>query len=473
MPRTLPFWLTATLLIGLAAVMTTAILGADRAFWYDEVYTLGLAAIGQAPDWPVILRDVHPPTYAMAVRALGEALGLDPAAHALRLLNLIALIGFGLGFWILRDVVEGRRLALLAAMLACNFYILVLLTDLRAYIIVIGFAFLGHAALLRELSGAAARPGLMLAAVVVTWSLHFFGAAIGLATLAVSALCGWRSGRMGAGGLALRLGAGAVLFAGFCAYAFGISDALRMAGGNLWIRNEIDPALNFIGWQGAAGLVLLAALVLRRRGATDPVPAAARWILAPGAMVLLAGAAVSVHTPVLSSRNLSVLVPGVLMAITLYAPAALFAPPARTGRGAQAVAVLAVAAVALTTARFVDSAARDAQPIRWVVTHSVPPGCDGAPVFIKRPDTLDLLAQRVFLGSVRRPPRDYPEYTPGAVSADCPVIGIGWHEVGTVDQVEDFVTERGTPVRAILPPDPRLSKGRKQIQGYLLVRDGG
>ncbi|MHA3977976.1 hypothetical protein ACW9UR_09860 [Halovulum sp. GXIMD14794] len=466
----IPPWLAGCLFVGIAALLYVVIFGSTRTFWWDEVYTLAAAAVGRPVEWDFVLRDVHPPTYYMLVRGLGLATGMDD--FGLRAINLLALPPALGAFWILREVFDPRKLALLAVLFLCNYFVLFLSVDLRSYAITMCLGLLAHSALLLELMGKRPRAAILIGACTGLWALHFFGAGIGLAVLAVSVLHGWRTG-MSRGQIATRIAAILILGVLFVVWVVGVSNALDMTGGNLWIRNTPKPLIDFIGWQSIAFATLIAALVVRRRSPAEPVPNAALWILLPSAMLLTVAILVSFHTPVISSRNTSYFVAGTLLAITLYVPDQLLRPNLGLPKEglARFAGLIAIVIVAIPTIRTADSATRNGELIRWTVQQATPPECEGQPVFVKRPDELDTRAQIVFTGRMQREPLDYPLYEKGLIPEECRVIGMGWHEVGDVKIVVDFFKERGVDVSIVRPPEERLVPHLSMLQGYIVIRE--
>ncbi|MEM8657981.1 MAG: hypothetical protein AAGF22_07780 [Pseudomonadota bacterium] len=470
---TIPLWLLLSLALALVVFIATLGLGWDRSYWYDEVFTLGYAGVGRPIDWPLLKSDVHPPTYALMVRVMAQTLGLDPTGFALRLANLPALFAVAWAFWLLREVMDLRRRMLLACLLLVNFYTLMLGLDLRSYALMLGFGLLAHVLFLREVSGLPPRHIPLMLTCALLSSLHFFGAAIGLSILAFSAYLGWHRG-MSLGVVLARVILAGLLTSGVLAWVLVYSETLAATGGNNWIRFGPDPWLDFIGWQGLAMLVALLSLVLRRSGHGRPIPRPAKQMLLPAALVLAVTLAISLHSPVISGRNLTVLVPPVLLFIVMAVPGSLFTENLGLGKaGARGLGIaggVAVLLVALIGARLLDSTTRNGQMIRWVLAEALLPACEGAPIFVKRPDQLDEVAQTALTGRVQRPPLNYPLYDPALIPADCPVLGMGWHELGPVSDVVDFMTERGEAVEAVLPPDPRLAAQGLQTSGYVIIR---
>ncbi len=468
-----PRWLILTFAISTVIFVGTLILGFDRTYWYDEVYTLGYANIGRPIDWPLLQRDVHPPTYALMVRGMAQLFGLGPHGFDLRLINLSALAAAIYAFWLLRDVLDRNRLMLLACLLMVNYFTLMLGLDLRSYAMLLGFGLLAHVLLLRELSGLSPRHLTLLVVCTFLWSLHFFGAAIGLSILAVSAFFGWRSG-MHLGWVAARLVLSVLLFGLFIYWVVALSDTLSVQKGNGWIKNEIKPLLNFVGWQGLAMLVALITFLIRRASGGPPISPAARYLLIPSAMVLGAAVLISIFSPVISSRNTSVMVAPLLLFIVMATPPKFFTPTLglrpTLSKGLGVAGGVAVILTLVLGLRIADSSTRNGQLVQWTVETALTPECDGAPIFVKRPDELDSVAQVVFRGRVMRPPINYPKFDDSLIPPDCKVVGMGWHELGSADFVADFLNERGANVEAIIAPEPRLAAAREMYQGYVIIR---
>ncbi|MSU88519.1 hypothetical protein GE300_02660 [Rhodobacteraceae bacterium 2CG4] len=445
-------WLTLGAALGAALALGVLLLGWNRAFWYDEVFTLGAAAAGRPLDWDVLLRDVHPPTYVLLVRGLGAALGGD--SPLLRLVNLPGLLALLAALAILSRHLDRPRLALLAALIAVNGYTLGLMLDLRSYFLLLGLATLGHALLLDDAAGRPRTAALALNAAALS-ALHFFGAAIGLALLLLSTLQHWRAGRRARAAASAALGA--AITAGVLLWAFGIARTADSMGGRLWITNDPGPFLDFAAQQIPLALLALGIAAAGGRLA----PGAARAALVAPALVLAAGLLIALHTPVISTRNLVVGVPGVTLAAVLSTPQALLDRLRATP--------LTALVLLLAGLRYGDIATQDAQMIRWAVTEATPPECDGVPLYVKRPDIVDEMAQQVFRGSVRRPLEDFSAFERTAPRPpDCTVLAMGWHELGRVALVTDYFADHDVATEAVLPPDPRLARRGLMTHGFVI-----
>lgn len=454
-------WLALGVALGTVLAFAVVALGWDRSFWYDEVFTLGAAAIGRPLDWSNLLRDVHPPTHVLVVRWFGDLIG-TPASPALRLTNLVGLIPLAATFAILARRIERPRLLLLAILYLFNFYTLNLALDLRSYFILLGTATLAQAVFFSERHDGRPRSAALVALAALLCALHFFGAAIGLSLLGVSALLWLREGRP-ARALALIAAAG-LLAALVLYYAFAISQAGSKTGGQMWITNGPAPFVDFLSWQ--LPLAFLALLLLVYRHAPGPGPAArarAFEALAAPALVVVVTVAISMHTPVVTSRNLVVCVPGVSLA------AALACPPTLVARlRASPLLLLVLAAIGL---RYGDIATANAQMIRWAIRTATPPACDGVPLYVAGPDIVDEMAQDVFLGGQHRPLRDFTDFDPDAPwPPDCSMLGVGWHEYGKVSDVTAFFAAKGVRTEALLPPDQRLARQGLMTHGFVIRR---
>ena len=446
-------WLRISALVSLLAGLAVVALGWDRSFWYDEVFTLGAAAPGRPFDWAPLLGDVHPPTYILLVRALGALTGPEPAIRAVNLLTVLPLLA---AWVVLRPVLETNRRLLLFALLLGSGYFLTLILDLRAYALLLALSLLSQAVLHAHACGRRQVPALAVTAALLT-GLHFFGAAIGIAHLTLAAALDWRDGRRGAAaGLLL---AGAALAAATLVWAFGIARTAGLLGGEMWITNDLQPFLDFASLQLPLLLVLLSLLPLRRL----PVPETGAPLvvaLAAPAMVLAVAAVISLHTPVISGRNLVVCVPGVTLAAVLRLPAPLLE---RFGRSP----TLALALL-LSVGLYTQQAVTDRQMIRWAVQAATPPECEGAPIQVLQPDIVDRFAMELF-SAHPRPTIDFSDPVPD-LPPGCDIVAMGWHQLGPVSDVTAFYAQQEIATKAVLPPDPALAETGEMTHGFVIRR---
>ncbi|MEO0388018.1 MAG: hypothetical protein AAF281_10880 [Pseudomonadota bacterium] len=432
----------------------------DENFWFDEVFTLGAAGVNGTLDWDVLLRDVHPPTHVALVHLASQF--VDGARPVLRAINALALIPLVLAFLLLRAQIGRERATLAALVLVANTFFFLFSLELRVYGLLLGTAALGHVLLfcrLRAVRGA--EPGLIATALALT-GLHFFGAALGTALLLVSAADHVKAGRR-------RRALVPLGFAGLCValtlgWAFVLGDVRGALGGALWIRNEFGPWIDFALNQPLvlAGVVLL--LAARRQGATSPALVPVLWLLAPFGLVIAVALAISLHSPVVSTKNLTVGVPAMALVMGLAMPAPLLAALDRT-----VWSVVGVVAVCLGAAY---SGGGTPQYIRWAVETATPAPCHGRPLYVVNPDSVDRYAQRVFLGAVLRPPTDILSLPPKIDAADwtgaCRVIAAGYHEFGRASTVTAFFRDRGLDVTVRQAPDPRAAAGDQRSFGYVV-----
>lgn len=449
-------WLHAATLVAALLPALTILLGWNRSYWFDEVYTLGVST-GPTLDWAAILTDVHPPTHPLLVRWTGELLGLSPDSFLHRLVNLPGLVALAAAIRLVARLLPGPRGLLFAVLTLVNGYTLSQLVELRTYFLLLGLAALGHALLLAE-SKRGPRTGPLVATAAALTALHFFGAAVAGALLASSAAGHWADRRRGRA--LLTLAAAGILSAATLAYAFGVASLEARLGGNLWITNGPGPFLDFVSLQLPAAAVALALLLARRLPRPEAAGRPLAQALAVPALVVLVAALISVHSPVISARNLIVCAPGVLLALALALPE----------RALQRIALspLVLLIVLAAGARYVDGAVRNAQMIAWAVRTATPPECDGIPVHVLKPGPVDTYAQEVFLGALRRPLRDLSEFDPATFPESCPYPVMAWHEDGPVSAVAQYLDSRGIDAEILLPPDPRLAKDGRMTHGFVV-----
>ncbi|MEO0911420.1 MAG: hypothetical protein AAFY59_00295 [Pseudomonadota bacterium] len=419
-------------------------------FWYDEVFTLGAAGINAAgPDWPVILRDVHPPTYLLLVNVAAQI--VEGSSHAMRLVNALALPILGLAALSLRRSLQGPAFWAAILLLTGHLFFFHTSLELRSYGLLLALSTLGHALWLAHLQGRPNTPALLATALALT-SLHFFGAALGTALLIAAGLHSRRP---------LPFAGAALCIAATLTWAFGIADLSGALGGGLWIRNGIGTWLTFASGLPLILTALLAVAVARKKSPErwpNPHPL---WLLAPSAMVIAVALVISLHSPVISVKNLIVTIPGLALFTGMAAPPSLL-------KAANATPFTFALAL-LTTGASAWKAAQPHEYVRWAITTATPPNCDGIPLYVFRPDIVDEYAQHVFLGTQKRPLADIPDITGAADLAPyrggCDIIAAGWHEPGYAIVMKRFFEQKGIPVfighhpQAEARGDTRLSPG--------------
>ena len=449
--------IAAAMCLLLAVVLL--VFGGARAFWYDEIFTLGAATQGPGPDWAALQGDVHPPTYPLLVSLLARV--VEPTSPWIRLVNLPALLATIWGFAITWRLIGRDRTLVFFCVFVCSLYVAQLALDLRAYALLLGFGLLGHAALLHDLrTGRPKLVALILSAMVLT-ALHHFGAAIGLSLLGVSALLSMRRARLRP--LILQAGAIAALSAGFLFWIVVASDTLEATSGRLWITGGLDPWLDFIGWQVPLFALLLVLLVYcRAKGAAVADRGVVLWMLLPGAIVTAFALVASLYTPVISVRNLAVLVPGLAMATVVALPEGLVAALRRSW----AVPLFLL----LFCLRYGDTGLQGPQRIDWAVRTAMTPECGDAPVLIEDPGIVETYARSLFSEGPHRPYRELAAFD-GTLDLPpgCTVIALGWHKRGTRDEVAAFFAGHDIDVEVLPPPDRRLAASPKRTSGYVVI----
>jgi len=452
-------WLQIAAGLCILTALGVVFFGGGKPFWYDEIFTLGAASLGPGPDWDALRSDVHPPTYPVMVWALGHFTG--PTSPWLRLVNLPAALALLWALIRVRRILGRDRLLVLICLVLCNLYFLQMALDLRSYFWLLSFALLGHVALAEEVFDGRPRTLSLIVCASVLTALHHFGAAIGLALLGVSALWYLRQGRFKA--VVWRIGAAAVLVIVFLIWVIGLSDTLRSAGGKLWISGGIGPWLDFVGWQVPVFMLLLAMVVfIRATGVRLWRPAAAIWILGPMILVVFVIQVISLHTPVISVRNLIVLVPGLSLATVLILPGSFVTVLRKSW--------LAAVVLLLFCLRFADTGIRAPQYIDWAITRATPPECSGAPLYFLDPGIVESYAQALFVQDTKRPYRNLTAFDPAvALPENCKIVAAGWHQRGTRDEVTAFFLQRGIDVVVLAPPDRRLAASPNRTSGYVVT----
>jgi uncharacterized membrane protein len=292
-----------------------------ESFWLDELRSLGQSD----PDLPQarlleerIAGDVHPPLYVVLLRAWRAAFGSTESA--VRLLSaLLSAAAVPLGALLARRPFGDRVALVLAALLACSFGGIRYGQEARAYaglFLVATIAALLYTRAVRDLARGHALPLPFYAALVTTalvgCGLHYFGALLAFVTLGLLVLRSLWARRERLGMLASAL----LVAAAFAPWPLRHLPVIGyQTGGHFWLTN--DPvflrgqALELLGlwsgsaWAGAATAVVLVAALPGHRSAAR----AARPAFEMAGATLLAALLVSLHTPVLTARNLIVLLP--------------------------------------------------------------------------------------------------------------------------------------------------------------------
>lgn len=436
------------------------LLSYDRSFWYDEVFSLGAAGINGVLDWERLKNDVHPPTFVLAIATLSDWVGSN--LFALRLVNLPGVLALGLALILVRPKLDPLKFSLFVVLLFGNYLAVYMVLELRSYFLVISFSALGHVFLFRRIKGdESADIWLFLTALILT-SLHLFGAAIGAAMLGISAfhhLLHRRPMRA----VVVLLSAFLCIFLIFY-WAFIIAYTADSLGGGLWIENSIEHYLRFISSQVLLFMTLMLAIIYQRRiPHAKGSPHLATWMLLPSIAVLGAALVVSLHTPVVTAKNLIVCVPGLVFFTVLLAP--------RDFLKFLNSSPFTLIVVALFVGNHARTAGADFQNISWAVTAATPEACADTPVYVINPDIVDDMAQQVFTGQITRPVRDILDlregFDPGAYNGDCRVIAMGWHEFGKLSGIAAYFEKLNIPVTLHVAPHRVRSDESLITQGFI------
>jgi 4-amino-4-deoxy-L-arabinose transferase-like glycosyltransferase len=313
---------TAALAILLAAGLAVRFYGLGaQSFWLDELWT----AVASDPALPLgrwlrywVLPDVHPPLHLLVARAWQVVLGAGEVE--LRLLSAVLSAGtVGAVFLVQRWTPIVRQPLALAAWFACSVGVVFYAQDARPYALLLLMATIATLlsvaiAYRMERGEPVRRPMLALAAVVVVAEYsHYFGVLAGGGLFgALFLFAAWRHRRH----LRLVTLTGAAALVALLPWlVFHVRHLDGVLGGNFWISNEWlwhtfpeaaamaagTPALFLL-----AAAAVAAALVARPRLLGEPaccIPLAAMVLMVLGALTI------SLHTPVITNRNLLILVP--------------------------------------------------------------------------------------------------------------------------------------------------------------------
>lgn len=313
-------------LCGLGVFFQLYGIGAQN-FWVDELW-IAVASDPRLPlneffrDW--VLTDVHPPLYMLVIRAWRRVFGSSEAA--IRALSAVATVGLTpLVLLMNRWEPMVRRPLALAAMLACSVAVVRYAQEARSYALLM---FLSTLAMLlavaiagRMQRGAAVRRPLpaLAATIVVAGYVHYFGVLVGFGVFGALALLALlRERRYLAPVLVSGLAAVAPMLPWIAFHATHLTDKL---GGHFWIasnwRHIFLEVATLAGGRPQVFMVVaaLAAVVAAIRPAILARPAVFVPLIA-GALLVAAGAAISQNTPIVTGRNLMVLIPPFYLVLT-------------------------------------------------------------------------------------------------------------------------------------------------------------
>lgn len=308
---------------GVLLVTTTfVVLGFDRPYWLDEIYTLGATLPDGSPNPELVFNDIHPPTYYLLANLTQNLFGIG--SFATRSVNLVGLAAFVLALWRLRQICD-LRTSLVAAVVSTTTYIfLYYAIELRSYFVLFGVCFVITVEWLAHLRAEQRSiPWLLLLATVAASIVHVFGFMLAGATLGALALhsflakprVDWRLALVAVGIFIID----AALIGGSIALSWEwISSNLY----NWWIIVGRGPyvafAMQCIGPLATAAIAAIlaprsAVLLLLRHS----------WFLLPAVVTLVASFLFSLSIPIVTTRNLIVVAPSafLMFAMLLMMPA--------------------------------------------------------------------------------------------------------------------------------------------------------
>lgn len=418
-----------------------------QSLWLDELWTAAssdpaLSFRRWVEEW--LLPDVHPPLHLLLLRGWRSLFG--GSELALRLPSLLAAAGLVAAVLLLhRRMPVVRQPLALAAWLACAPGVVHFAQEARAYSLLIllsGVATLLAVAVAQRMERGERlrRPLVALVAVVVLAEYsHYFGALLAgglFGSLFLFAAC-WHRRHLPAILLSGTFAVGALL-PWLLLHSYWIADKL---GGNFWVTNNwwwtLYDLMKLIAGRPLAFMILAtvvaAILACHPRLLRRPACWVPFWtlLLAPLGALLI-----SLHTPVVTSRNLLILLPSFLLltvaALTDYLDPDPEAPPRRS----TPVLLLLVVASLLLTLHRVETRERD----DWrgaAARIAALPGCAGATlqVYYWHEDIYAYYLPPAYREGLRRVslvPADPPGLAPLlAPEPGCPLIVWTGHLVGS------------------------------------------
>lgn len=312
-------WLLAILLVTGAALRFYRL--GEQSFWLDELWTAvasdpGLSLERWLTVW--VIPDVHPPLYQFLARGWQAVAG--GSESSLRLMSvlfsgaLVAIVPL-VHRWVLPVT---RQPLALAAWFACSTGAVLYAREARAYALLVLLAavatLLGAAIARRmERGEAIALPVVALGATIVTAEYsHYFGALVGGGVFGALWLFSLYRDRRYLATLTL---AGVLSIAALLPWLLFHAPYLQgKTGGYFWIQNNwsatLPAAADYAAGAPALFLVICAAvaLILVRHPYLPGRPAYFLPLVMIG-LIAVAALGISLHTPVITPRNLMILVP--------------------------------------------------------------------------------------------------------------------------------------------------------------------
>ncbi|MEL6644732.1 MAG: hypothetical protein AAFQ79_12420 [Pseudomonadota bacterium] len=282
----------------------------DRPVWYDEVFTLDATRGPRSESLDVWRGDVHPPLYYLIVSLFRSLASADYAILLGRLVNLLFLAVAAVAV-IMVDQRLGRRCSvILVGLLLANSSVAYFSVELRSYFGMMALSLLMTVALTFGRGRVDFVIGLVSS--VALSQLHFFGTAMALATIGWHFLVASKEGRR-------------------ChAFAFATCGIAMVIGFALWVMMSL-PRMQYIAENGfwitrvelaaitfASSLAMVASLgallgliSLAARG--QVVSREVGSLALPALTVLVVTHLLSIYQPIITPRNLLVLLPSLAL----------------------------------------------------------------------------------------------------------------------------------------------------------------
>jgi uncharacterized membrane protein len=378
-----------------------------QSVWLDEIFSLTVADPSRRLDefWGWVLADVHPPLYYLLLRIWSAVFGQSeaPARAFSVLFGVLTVAAAGIVFRSVLPLVG--RLALMI-LLAISPAAIQYSQEVRSYALLIFLSTVLTGLCARHLRASSAREANRLAAALTLVAVlasftHYFGFLLAAAAL-FACLAGSRNRKQAFGVVAGSVVLVATFLPWVAYHAHFIGPQAAAWIGQMPVGVSIDwfLRLSFGGWLafavfiGSVAVGLLSSGEFRRLIGDDPVVKVA---LALCSLTFVAALAISLHTPILTTRNMVVILPAIyLLVADLVAHAfsqrgALFAAGLLLGQAALIAWPLPTYYTYMSKAQWRESAA-------FVLKQ---PGCEAAAIYVYVYSEGDAFYYRYFTKKVR------------------------------------------------------------------------
>ncbi|MEM1238189.1 MAG: hypothetical protein AAGI10_14565, partial [Pseudomonadota bacterium] len=308
-------FLLSTLLVMIAIYAWGIATHFDRPLWADEVHTLRFSSgtVGDVLD--TASSDVHPPLYYLFANSLQSLFPALEPILATRLGNAagVAMILGGLAYL---HRALGTGAATLAALSLLSYGTLAYYTvEARSYFLILALSWLMTAA--STFGRGRSSEAIVYTTALILAMTHYFGTAVAIACLAYRATVALRRGDFGAVRRATAVAF--VIVALFTVWLFqGIESYARITLFGFWIDTSTDTYTAFVR-AAVLPLVCIAAALAVGGGRVLQGRGALGHCIFPLLIVLTGTAILSLIQPIVTTRNLIVLVPHVCFAAAVLA----------------------------------------------------------------------------------------------------------------------------------------------------------